>query len=71
MLDELLVCVTRQELDRARDNAAQMLSGREQRGGQPSARRLLAALRDLYGARYPSADPALFARLAWAGLDRD
>jgi hypothetical protein len=71
VLDELLVCVTRQELDRARDNAAQVLSVRGYYGDQPSARRMLSALRDLYGARYPSADPALFARFAWTGIDRD
>jgi hypothetical protein len=48
-----------------------VLSVRGYYGDQPSARRLLSALRDLYGARYPSADPALFARFAWTGIDRD
>lgn len=71
MLDEMLVSVAQRDLVRAREHAAQLQSLRELRSGQPTARRLLATLRDLYGVRRPSADPALFGRLAWAGLDRD
>lgn len=71
MLDEMLVSVTQRDLARARENAAQIRTLHAQRSDQPSARRLLSALRDLYGARRPSADPALFGRLAWSGIDRD
>jgi hypothetical protein len=76
MLDDLLVSATQLDLERAREHAARIRALREATRGEasegaPYARRLLRVLSDLYGARRPSADPALFSRFAWAGLDGD
>jgi|GEM_PF-2086756 len=76
MLDELLVSATQLDLERAREHAARIRALHEATRGEtgegaPYARRLLRILSDLYGTRRPSADPALFSRFAWSGIDGD